>query len=164
MAHFRDAPNEVAPGGALTQQLQATIGDADSIADAQTRRGSLVDRGPTAVVVFHADLIDNLRLTLLDLMARISAPRSADDRRDRTPGPAANETAETAADEAADDQPRAAGLFLLDDFAHRFDGADARRRRAFHDLVGRLRTTATEKQQAAQKGNNDTRAESAGEK
>src|SRR6266542_2927647 len=132
------------PRAALAYQFHAGIRHAHPVADAQARRRRLADCRPAAVVVLDADLIHDLRLRLLDPIARISAAQRANDGRHRPARAAADEAAETAADQPADEQSGAAGILLFDHFAHRFHRAGARRRRTLDDLIRGLRAATGE--------------------
>src|SRR5580692_1013171 len=100
----------------LAQQLDAIIGDSHAIADAQAGRNRLPDRGPAAVVVPDTDLIYDLRLRLLDLVAGIGTANRTHHCCHRAAGTAAHEAAQTTTGERADNQAGAAGILLLDDF------------------------------------------------
>src|SRR5262249_19084655 len=122
----------------LAQHLDPRVRHAHAVADPQARGRRLTDGYPASVIEADADLIDDLRssFVLFDLVAGIGAARRADHRGDGASRPAAYWTSQAGADETADDQPRAAGTLLLDDFVDGFDRAYSRRGRSLHDLVG----------------------------
>src|SRR5690349_4218414 len=134
----------------LAQKLDPGIGDPHAVADAKPGRGGLANGGPAAIVELDADLVDHLRLSLFDLMTGVCAARRPDDRGYRSPRSAADETPQTAADQASHDQPGTAGALRLDHLVDGFNRADARRRRGLDHLISRLRATPGEERDARQ--------------
>src|SRR5438105_1834327 len=102
------ARNDIIWLARLSKQLDAGIGDEHAITDTQTRGRRLADRRPAAVVVLDADLVDDLRLRFLDLVADVATAQRADDGRDRSSRAASDQGAEAASDEPAEDQTGAA--------------------------------------------------------